>query len=1160
MNLSLFQNFKAFLLLLVFSSYLFGIENISFTQSEKKWIAQNPKVVLGADHNWPPYDFVLKNGTHTGISADYLALVSQKSGLKFEVKTDVWANVMEDMRESKLDGLSCAMKTPKREKFLNFSLPYLSMPLAIIVQSSRDDIHNISDLKGLLVSVNKDSYLHEWLVKNHPEINLLLTTSNTKSLEAVTFNKVDAYIGNIAVATFIIKEKFFTNLKIINKVENLTTKVSIAIDKNKRTLFNIIEKSLAMVTRDEHAIIKKKWFNFDSLNNEHLKFTKEEKKWISAHHSITYSEINWEPMSIIKNNNMTGIINEYLKIITRETGLEFKYVKADSWTEVIENFKKKKIDIIPGIGASDYENELGLTSDIYTNFPFVFVAKNSQSFIGDITELHGKTIAVPKYWTSYNYLKEQQPKINIIPTNDVFEALDLVKNSKADVFMGHMAIGMHYVGTYYPKTLHIAGTVNYDFNHKILIQKENQILVNIINKVFQSISEKEHLAIKNKWLHVKVEEVTDFTLLYQVGFVLFLIIIGTVYWNRKLSHEIAERKKVEETLKNSEEQMRILLDNIPLHVLVTKYDGSILVANPQILLDYKMTMSELSKINVNEFYVKDEERKEVISELLSFGHIKEKTIQFWRDDKKYSMMTSILPINYNDEDVLLSIGVDITQRIEIENELSQAKKVAELANKAKSEFLANMSHEIRTPMNAIIGFTELLNEQISEPRLKSYVKTIQSASSSLLTLINDILDLSKIEAGKLQINLKPTNLFSLSNEIAAVFSMDIKNKGLDLIVKVDKNIPKSLFIDEIRVRQILLNIIGNAVKFTSNGNIKLTIEACNVEEHLSKLDLKISVSDTGIGIPKSQLEKIFNEFEQNEGQDNRQYGGTGLGLSISKRLCNMMNGDISVTSEQNIGTTFVVRLNNIDISSILEDKRIEEELTTKVNNILFKKTKVLVVDDIKNNRELIIKNFEKSEVEVITAVNGLEAIEVFKEQKPALILMDIRMPILNGYEAAAKIKEISTVPIVALTASVMEDEDEISKREHFDGFLRKPVLRHELFQELSKYLEHEKIEDSEDNNGVSYSISEKTHLNIATILQLIEREIKPLYTKACSSNKMADIQNLAKQMRLLAVEFEIELLDTYASQLNEAVDNFDIAIIEQLIYNFDELVTKLSRA
>ncbi len=772
-----------------------------------------------------------------------------------------------------------------------------------------------------------------------------------------------------------------------------------------------------------------------------------EKTWMKKHPVITYSEINWKPMSIIKNGTMVGIMRDYLDLISKKTGLQFRYISSKSWPEVIKKFKAKEIDIVPGIGESDYETQLGLTTKTYANFPFVLITKNKHPFIDDISELDGKTIAVPKYWTSYNYLKEQHPKIHIIATSTVFEALDLVNESKADAFLGHMAIGMHYVGTYYPNLLKISGVVKYNFNHKILLQNSETVLLGILNKAIDSISDKEHREIKNRWIHIQVKKSRDYTLFYQLGSVLVFLILGTLYWNRKLSYEIKERKIVENQL---------------------------------------------------------------------------------------------------------------FQRTE---ELQDAKEKADLANRAKSEFLANMSHEIRTPMNAIIGFTELLDEQLKETRLKSYVKTIQSASSSLLMLINDILDLSKIEAGKLLINRVPTNLVNLSNEIASVFSMSVRKKGLDLIVKVDENIPKSLLIDEVRVRQILLNLIGNSVKFTKSGHIKLEIKAFNIDEHLSKLDLEISVSDTGIGIEKSQLERIFNAFEQTDGQDNKEYGGTGLGLAISKRLASMMDGEIFAESQKNKGTTFRIKLYSIDISSIVEEKRVQGELKQDIKEIVFQKAKILVVDDIKNNRELILKNFEETALEIITAKDGLEAIELFEKEQPDLILMDIRMPKMNGYEAAQKIKEVSDVPIVALTASVMQDESEIQKRKNFDGFLRKPVLRYELFLELSKFLEYEKFEQhsQEKSDGHQMDLSEKAKINLAYIMELLTNDVETLYLLAKESNSMTDIQELADALAGIASKYDVAILDKYASKLKEAVGTFDIALIEELLHQYNEIIHKLSK-
>jgi len=391
---------------------------------------------------------------------------------------------------------------------------------------------------------------------------------------------------------------------------------------------------------------------------------------------------------------------------------------------------------------------------------------------------------------------------------------------------------------------------------------------------------------------------------------------------------------------------------------------------------------------------------------------------------------------------------------ESNKKLIEAKEAAENSNRAKSTFLANMSHEIRTPMNAILGFADILSHEEEDPEKANYISNILTSGSTLLSLINDILDISKVEAGKLELQYTPVSLKAIIDEMKIIFSTKIAEKRLKLIIHGPPEYPASLVLDETRLRQILINLIGNSVKFTNQGSIEIGISYIFPEEKKSDtVTLVFSVKDTGIGIAEDQQERIFNPFEQQNGQKMSIYGGTGLGLAITKRLLEKMNGEIQVESEPGKGSLFTVVLNNIEIANSGQtDDTTSEKLD--FNSIIFQKKTILIADDVDFNRELLIKYLSDYEFSIVEAKNGLQSIELIRKNKPDLILMDMKMPVLNGYEALEIIKddkELQDIPIIAVTASAMISDEKVISR-LCNSMLRKPVSKYELLKEIMNIL------------------------------------------------------------------------------------------------------------
>ena len=369
--------------------------------------------------------------------------------------------------------------------------------------------------------------------------------------------------------------------------------------------------------------------------------------------------------------------------------------------------------------------------------------------------------------------------------------------------------------------------------------------------------------------------------------------------------------------------------------------------------------------------------------------------------------------------------------------LKNAKLEAEKANEIKDKFLSVISHEIRTPLNAIIGTLNLLKSESPNPKQMEYLKTTDYASDKLLTLLSNVLDVEKIKANKLQVENVHFNLRILLNNLKNAFAFDTHSQNNNLEFVIDDNINQSFYGDETKLYQVLINLLNNAIKFTKNGNIFFRASKVEVIEDICKM--KFEISDTGIGIPEDKLESIFNPFQQAENSITRRFGGTGLGLSIAKDLVKMLGGNLSVKSVEGQGTTFIVSLNLILSKN---DTSSESSKPFDFDPETLKGVKILLVDDNKINLKIGEQFLKKWGATIVMAENGAEAINVFENNELDLILMDIHMPVCNGYEATKKIRASNklnnNLPIVAITADITKHSQTLAKAVGMNAIISKP--------------------------------------------------------------------------------------------------------------------------
>jgi len=504
--------------------------------------------------------------------------------------------------------------------------------------------------------------------------------------------------------------------------------------------------------------------------------------------------------------------------------------------------------------------------------------------------------------------------------------------------------------------------------------------------------------------------------------------------------DVTEQKDAEEALKRREEKYRRIIEQMKLGLVETDLNNQVVFVNP--------VFCDMLGFSSADILAQDLLRPLLIQEISPIVHEGEDAYELSalsKDGSRKWLLVSRAPV-YDDEKQrvgTIRITLDITHQKKLENKLRKAKDQAEDSSRAKELFLANMSHEIRTPMNAILGMSQLLAKTPLSPEQDDYLQAITTSGENLLVIINDILDLSKIEAGQLQVEKIGFNVEQLVTQIEKTLLYKAEEQGLSFVTTVASQLPPVLLGDPYRITQVLLNLAGNAIKFTERGQVSI---ACELVQHAAgAVEIKFTVADTGIGIEPSYLRHIFKEFSQEDSSVTRKFGGTGLGLSISRSLVNLMGGELQIESEKNIGTvsTFSLLLPEGTEADMPRKEIADQGLRDRLRG-----KEVLLVEDNKFNRQIAKALLTNAHLKVVEAENGALAVDMLRARPYDLILMDMQMPVMNGLEATAVIREelgLAT-PIIALTANAIKGEREKCLDAGMNDYLAKPFQEDELLK------------------------------------------------------------------------------------------------------------------
>ncbi len=610
--------------------------------------------------------------------------------------------------------------------------------------------------------------------------------------------------------------------------------------------------------------------------------------------------------------------------------------------------------------------------------------------------------------------------------------------------------------------------------------------------------------------------------------------------NAKLQQEICDRQLLEEKLRTSEEKLRAVFEAMTDIVLVIDEQGRIEIAptNPRRLYD-----SETDPIlqTIEQFFL--EEKSEIWFSKIQQALTTQQTVNFDYslplNNREAWFTASISPMPNN---CVIWVARNIDKRKQAEAAMQEAKEAAEAANRAKSTFLANMSHELRSPLNVILGFCQLLTRSQSlNPEQQENITIMTRSGEHLLTLINNVLDLSKIEAGRTTLHEINFDLYGLLDDLDDMFQAKADDKNLQLVFDRTGDVPQYIRTDQVKLRQVLINLINNALKFTQTGRVSVRVrgepESRRKTNHTPHSTITFEVEDTGAGIASDELENIFEAFVQTQiGIESQE--GTGLGLSIARKFVQLMGGEISITSVVGQGTifNFDIKITKVNATEIEDKQPTRRVVALEPNQPRYR---ILIVDDKWNNRQLLLRLLNPLGFELKEASNGKEAIEVWETFEPHLIWMDMRMPVLDGYEATKQIKtqlKGQATAIIALTASTLEEQRAVILSAGCDDFVRKPFREQVIFDKIAQYL------------GVRYIYEELSPPHAAVVKHDSSLQASLANMPSEWVNELYEAANLIDNEQILQLLEQIPTVDAFFRQtISDWIYNFRCDKIIDLI-------------
>ncbi|BCV51498.1 ATP-binding protein [Shewanella algae] len=1047
----------------LFGHATIGEVEVQLSDEQWDWLQTQKTIRVGiSTPDYPPFDMATDGSSdfYEGLSADYLQVLSETLRVKIELHFfNSRQNAIAAVKAGELDLLTTSNRYEEVHE-LQLSHAYIDNVPVLYVSEKLP-----ATAAPTRIAMAYDYLPDAEVSKLFPDAELICYPSRQQAVAAAVFGQADGVVIDLFSANYMVSNSFSNRLLLRTLLPIDSRGISFALKPENQTLRKIINNALQQLPASEHWAIKKRWSGGGvtlPTGKHRIELTEAEQNWLKQHHPIRVvaNQFNAPMTYFDQNRNLHGFAADVLEVIKLYSGMETVVIKTQNFKEMEEYLKYNSADLAL-FSPSEKRKQRFLFSKEFARASFVLISRKEDNISVNKANLK---VALPTAHISNEMLPNALPQAQIILVNNYLDAMDATAKGTVDATVAPLSMADYYINHYFNEQLKIDRVLDdvLPATAAFATSKRNPELISILNKILAAIPADELQSMENRWRRNAMpgqETWRDYKYtIYTITIASILLILASLVWAWFTRSHYIKRLNAKQELKEQLVFMQEVVDSIPHPIYVRDINRRLILCNESYQRIFRTSKEDALYKTAMEGVHRVLEAPDIDKEYQS--SIRENRA-FYRDRKIHIDGQSMdiyhwfQPYRGEQGQIQGIVGgwIDVSDRVKLMEQLTQAKDMADGASKAKTQFLATMSHEIRTPMNAIIGLLELSLKRAQDNQFDfNSIRVAYDSAKGLLDLIGDILDVIRIEAGQLSLNPVQVELKQTLDSVIRIFDGIAIQKGLALTLEFDSELPKYVQLDPLRVKQILSNLIGNAIKFTDQGHIKVTAQKELDAE--GKAQLLLRVADTGIGIPIEEQQKLFRPFAQvHNGAHNK--GGTGLGLMICRSLCDMMGGTLSMMSEPGQGTCITMRIPLLAVETHLFGENKVNSTADVLSSI--QTQHVLIVDDHPANRLLLSQQLRYLGHTVEEANDGKEALQLFSQHSYKIVITDCNMPEMDGYELSRRLRQLeqnqnlSPAVLLGYTANAQLEAKRACIEAGMNDCLFKPISLEELQQKLNSF-------------------------------------------------------------------------------------------------------------